>query len=118
MALLKKSNIWGKLTADQQSSVLGSNGISDIAPIKVGTENELVRTLDLTPLSSWSDKSAALPGRFSAALAQAGKFLEPKLQQVRLTSETLKTADEVKQWLSEKERELLEKLKAGPVIVS
>jgi hypothetical protein len=51
-------------------------------------------------------------------LAQAGKLLEPKLQQVRLTSGTLKTPEDVKQWLSKKEDELLEKLKAGPVIVS
>jgi hypothetical protein len=118
MSLLTKSDVWTKLTADQQASVLSSNGITDIAAIKVGTDDELLRTLDSTPLSSWGDKSAAIPGRFSAALAQAGKLLEPKLQQVRLTSGTLKTPEDVKQWLSEKENELLEKLKAGPVIVS
>jgi hypothetical protein len=76
-----------------------------------------LRTLDSTPLSSWGDKSAAIPGRFSAALAQAGKLLEPKLQQVRLTSGTLRTPDDVKQWLSEQERIIVEKLKSGPVIV-
>ncbi len=118
MALLTKSDVWSKLATDQQASVLGSNGITDVSPIKVGTDDELLRTLDSTPLSSWADKSAALPGRFLAALAQAGKLLEPKLQQVRLTSGTLKTPEDVKQWLSEKENELLEKLKAGPVIVS
>ncbi len=118
MALLTKSDVWGRLSTEHQSSVLSSNGITDITSIKVGTDDELVRALDSTSLSSWSDKSAALSGRFSAALAQAGKMLEPKLQQVRLTSGTLKTPDEVKQWLNEKEHELLEKLKAGPVIVS
>ena len=118
MALLPKSDVWTKLTADQQACVLSSNGITDIAAIKVGTDDELLRTLDSTPLSSWGDKSAAIPGRFSAALAQAGKLLEPKLQQVRLTSGTLRTPDDVKQWLSEQERIIVEKLKSGPVIVS
>jgi hypothetical protein len=118
MSMLTKSDVWSMLTADQQSSVLSSNGIADVAAIKVGTDDELLRTLDSTPLSSWGDKSAAIPGRFSAALAQAGKLLVPKLQQVRLSSGTLKTPEDVKQWLSEKEGELLEKLKAGPVIVS
>lgn len=118
MSLLTKSDVWTRLTAEQQSIVLSSNGITDVAAIKVGTDDELLRTLDLTPLSSWADKSAAIPGRFSAALAQAGRLLEPKLQQVRLTSGTLKTPEDVKHWLSEKENELLEKLKAGPVIVS
>ena len=118
MSLLTKSDVWTKLTADQQSSVLSSNGITDVATIKVGTDDELLRTLDSTPLSSWADKSAAIPGRFSAAIAQAGKLLEPKLQQVRLTSGTLKTPEDVKQWLSEKEKIIVEKLKSGPVIVS
>jgi hypothetical protein len=39
------------------------------------------------------------------------------LQQVRLTSGTLRTPDDVKQWLSEQERIIVEKLKSGPVIV-
>lgn len=118
MSLLTKSDVWTKLKADQQLSVLSSNGITDVAAIKVGTDDELLRTLDSTPFSSWGDKSAAIPGRFSAALAQAGKLLEPKLQQVRLTSGTLKTPEDVTQWLSEKENELLEKLKLGPVIIN
>jgi len=117
MSLLTKSEVWTKLRADQHSSILSSNGIADVAAINVGTDDELLQTLDSTPLSSWGDRSAAIPGRFSAALAQAGKMLEPKLQQVRLTSGTLKTPEDVKQWLSEKENELLEKLKSGPVIV-
>jgi len=117
-ALLAKSDVWGKLSKEQQASVLGSNGIAEIAPIKVGTDEELIRTLDSTPLSSLADKSAALAGRFSAAVAQAGKMLEPKLQQVRLTSGTLKTQDDVKQWLSEQECVLIAKLKEGPVVIS
>lgn len=117
MSLLNKSDVWTKLTAEQKSSVLSSNGITDVAAIKVGTDEELLRTLDSTPLSSWADKAAAIPGRFSAALAHAGKLFEPKLQQVRLTSGTLRTPDDVKQWLSEQERIIVEKLKSGPVIV-
>ena len=118
MSLLTKSDVWTKLTADQQSSVLSFSGIKDVMTIKVGTDDELLRTLDSTPLSSWADKSAAILGRFSSAMAQAGKLLEPKLQQVRLTSGTLKTPEDVKHWLSEKEKIIMEKLKSGPVIVS
>ena len=118
MTSLTQSDVWGKLTADQRSNVLSSNGITEVGAIKVGTDEELIRTLDSTPLSSLADKSAALPGRYSAALAQAGKLLEPKLQQVRLTSGTLKTPEDVKHWLGEQERTILEKLKSGPVIIS
>lgn len=118
MAILCKSDVWSKLSPEQQTDVLSSNGIKDIAAIKVGSDGELLGLLDSTPLSSWSDKCAALPGRFSNALAQAGKMLEPKLQQVRLTSVTLKTPEDVKQWLSQQEDLLIEKLKLGPVIIN
>lgn len=117
MSLLTKSDVWTKLTAEQQSSVLNSNGITDVAAIKVGTDDELLRTLDSTPLSSWADKSAAIPGRFSAALAQAGKLLEPKLQQVRLSSSVIKDQEELKEWLRQKEEELTSKLKLGPIVI-
>jgi hypothetical protein len=117
MSMLTKSDVWSKLTAEQQSSVLSANGITDISAIKVGTDEELLRTLDSTPLSSWADKSAAIPSRFTAALAQAGKLLEPKLQQVRLSSSVIKNEDELKEWLRQKEEELTSKLKLGPIVI-
>jgi len=117
MSLLTQSDVWSKLTADQQSSVLTANLITEISAIKVGTDDELLRTLDSTPLSSWADKSAAILGRFSAALAQAGKLLEPKLQQVRLSSSVIKNEDELKKWLRQKEEELASKLKLGPIVI-
>jgi hypothetical protein len=117
MALLPKSDVWTKLTADQQASVLSSNGITDIAAIKVGTDDELLRTLDSTPLSSWGDKSAAIPGRFSAALAQAGKLLEPKLQRIQLSSNVIKTEDELRAWLQHQGEELSAKLTLGPIVI-
>lgn len=117
MSLLTKSDVWTKLTADQQASVLSSNGITDIAAIKVGNDEELLRTLDSTPLTSWGDKSAAIPGRFSAALAQAGKLLEPKLQRIQLSSNVIKTEDELKAWLQHEGEELSAKLTLGPIVI-
>jgi gluconate kinase len=47
----------------------------------------------------------------------AAKLLEPKTQRVHLTSGTLKTDQDVKEWLTETEKELLAKLKTGPVVI-
>ena len=117
MSLLPKSDVWTKLTADQQSGALSSNGIIDVSAIKVGTDDELLRTLDSTPLSSWGDKSAAIPGRFSAALAHAGKLLEPKLQRIQLSSNVIKTEDELRAWLQHQREELSAKLTLGPIVI-
>lgn len=48
----------------------------------------------------------------------AAKLLEPKTQRVHLTSGTLKTEAEVKAWLAGTEKDLLAKLKDGPVVIS
>jgi hypothetical protein len=45
-------------------------------------------------------------------------LLEPKAQRVHLTSGTLKTEQEVGAWLADTERDLIAKLKSGPVVIS
>jgi len=46
------------------------------------------------------------------------KLLEPKTQHVHLTSGTLKTEQDVKDWLAEQEKVLLEKVKKNPIVIS
>ena len=96
---------------------MGSEGIHEVPSIAVGSDEELLRTLDATPLTSWKDKTDALSSRFASAKARAAKYLEPKLQRLRLSSGTLKTPDDVKTWLTEQEAVITEKLKDGPVVI-
>ena len=98
---LGKSTAWPKLDADKKKELLSGEGLSVIPTISVGTDDDLIRTLDSTPLSSWKDKTDALAVRFSSVSAKAAKLLEPKLQRVHLTSGTLKSDEEVKKWLAE-----------------
>lgn len=118
MQSLQASEAWSKIAESQRKEILATNGVVEGAAVSVGNDDELLRTLDATPLSSWKDKTDALVNRFTKAITQAGKLIEPKLQRVHLTSGTLKTAEEVKQWLSDQESELVEKLKNGPIVIS
>jgi hypothetical protein len=59
-----------------------------------------------------------LPQQFVNAALRAAKLLEPKTQHVHLTSSTLKTTEDVKEWVSKTEQGLLSKLKDGPVVIS
>jgi len=58
------------------------------------------------------------PQQFARAAMAAAKLLEPQIQPVHLTSGTLKTEQDVKTWLADVERDLLDKLKNGPVVIS
>ena len=117
-AALEKTDAWQKISAAQRTTILAEEGIADVPTIDVGTDDALLSTLDITPLSSWKDKADALPSRFANAAMKAAKLLEPKTQQVRLTSGTLKTPDEVKAWIAAQEKTLLAKVAEGPIIVA
>lgn len=118
MRILTTSDIWKKLSTDQQERILGDEGVESVPPLSIGTEAELVRTLEQTPLPVWKAKTDALRQQFTRAAQTAARLLEPKTQYVHLKSGTLRTEEDVKAWLVEKERELLAKLSDGPVVIS
>ena len=69
-------------------------------------------------LDAWRIRTAALPQLFAEARIQVDKLVEPKTHHVKLGSATLRTPEEVKDWVTKTEQELLEQLKQGPIVVS
>jgi len=118
MNFLESSNSWKKLKPDQKKNILSQEGIDTIPSLAIGSEAELIRSLDHTALSSWKTKTDALPQQFARAAMSAAKLLEPEIQRIHLISGTLKTEREVRSWLETTEKDLLAKLKKGPVMIS
>jgi hypothetical protein len=118
MAALTASDNWKKLKADQQKQILAAEDIADVPALAVGSEADLIRTLEQTALPAWKTKTDALPQQFARAAIGAAKLLEPKTQRVHLSSGTLKTEQDVKTWLATTEKDLTAKLKTGPIVIS
>jgi hypothetical protein len=118
MAVLTTSDNWKKLKEAQRKTILADEGIDEMPALSVGSEADLIRTLEQTALPAWKTKTDALPQQFVRAAMAAAKLLEPKTQQVHLSSGTLKTDAEVKGWLAGAEKDLLAKLKKGPIVIS
>ncbi len=118
MAALTASENWKKLRADQREQILADEDIDTLPALAVGSEADLIRALEQTSLPAWKTKADALPQQFARAAIAAAKLLEPKTQHVHLSSGTLKTDQEVKAWLTDTEKDLLAKLKKGPVVIS
>lgn len=118
MTALAGSDNWRKLTETQRSQILTEEAIATLPPLAVGSEAELIRSLEQTGLPAWKTKTDALPQQFARAAVAAAKLLEPKTQRVHLTSGTLKTPADVKGWLAATESDLLSKLANGPVVIS
>lgn len=110
-------DVWGKISDGQRQTILNEEDIAGVPELVVGNDDDLLAALENTSIGLWQEKTAALPTRFSNAAQKASKLLEPKTQHVRLTSSTLRSESDVKAWISAKEKELLEKIKNGPVLI-
>ena len=89
-----------------------------IPPLSRGDEYSLLRILEETSLPNWKTKIDALPQQFSNAAFAAAMLLEPKTQNIKLTSGTLKTEDDIKSWVKDVENDLLTKIKDSPIVIS
>ena len=58
-----------------------------------------------------------MPQRFSRALDEASRLLEPKAHRVVLPSATIHNGTELDQWLAGARTQVEDKLKDGPVIL-
>jgi hypothetical protein len=118
MGELTASDNWKKLKAQQQKQILEAEGVAEVPALSVGSEADLIPMLEQTPLRAWKTRTDALPEQFARAVMAAAKLLEPKTQRVHLASRTLKNEQDVKAWLADTEKDLLAKLKDGPVVIS
>lgn len=117
MKRLTSNETWKRLTEEKWAEILNRQGISDVPEIRVGTEQELLASLAESSLQSWATLCDALPQRFTRALEEATKYLEPKAVRVILPPVTIHNEEELRTWLDEVETKLREQLGKGPVIV-
>ena len=118
MSLLTKSEVWQQLESTQQDKCLTDEHLSRAGELTLGDGNSLLRSLEKTSALSWGTKTNALPQQFAHVALAAAKLLEPTTHNIRLTSVTLRTQEDVHEWLRETEKNLLEQIKQGPVIIS
>lgn len=119
MRLLEQDENWSKLSEEQRHGLLAEEKLTVVPEISTGTTHDVLTTLRGMPLGTWSDRCAALPGRFDKVRLNAAELMEPQAVYVKIPARTLKNADDVKAWLSELEKLLLDKLEEGegPLVI-
>jgi hypothetical protein len=114
---LEGMEIWKRITPQQQAEILNHQGISGVPEVRVGTEAELLDSLEEISLEDWATRRDALSQRFQNALTEAAKLLEPQAIRVDLPSATLHSEEELRDWIQQVEKRLREELKKGPIII-
>ena len=114
---LSAAESWRKIDQADRDRILEILHIEKVSKGATGAEQEVLASLQRISLDGWRTRTAALPQLFADARIQADKLVEPKTHHVKLDSATLRTPDEVKAWVAKTERELLEKIKQGPIVI-
>jgi hypothetical protein len=114
---LEQDANWQKLEPEQRYELLSRQGLTmaQKPQIKVQTDDDIIATLSRVSVSSLRDRVVAMPSRFQQAQQDAAKLMEPQVTFVSLPRRTLKTPDDVSQWVSDVHQQLLHALQKGPV---
>ena len=98
---------WQQIEQAQRDGILAQLHIKAATVGTLGTEQEVLSSLQRASLEDWRTRTAALPQLFANARSEADRFVEPKTRHVKLASDTLRTEDDVRAWARKTERELV-----------
>ena len=115
---LEAAESWQKIEQSDRDQILKGMNIAKASKGNIGTEQEVLESLERISLEAWRIRTAALPQLFAEARIQADKLVEPKTHHLKLRSATLRTPEEVRDWVATTEQVLLKQLKQGPIVVS
>ena len=117
-AQLGKDTAWNKLDSKQQDQLIRQENFQRISKPQLGSEKDVLSALEKMSLDDWKNITDALTKRFDNLRAAAIKLTEPQAVQVSLPSKTLKTEQEVDEYLDSAKGEIMKHIKAGkPVII-
>ena len=119
MQRLDADSNWQQLEPEQRNLLLSEQRLtlSDRPTVTVQSASDVLATLELYSLSMFTDRVAALPGRFDNVAVRAAELCEPEIQFVNVSRPTLKTDDEIDAWAEEVKSQLKAALAKGPVSI-
>jgi hypothetical protein len=108
---------WQTLDGSTRKEILTKVGLLPPNEPVIKTDEELLQELDRQTLAARADTVAAVPERITQALAEAAHRLKPQARRVMVRRAMLETTEDVRAWLAEHERKLIEEIKHGPVVI-
>ncbi|HET6385469.1 MAG TPA: BREX system P-loop protein BrxC [Armatimonadota bacterium] len=117
LSSLLDSGAWNSLSKADRDSIRDRYELGPEPELKVGTDRDLLSALDSRSLARWEERIAALPHRIARARLDAEKMTQPNTVPLELPHATLRTVDEVDQYLKDARELLLNAIKGGTGVV-
>lgn len=114
---LAASDLWNRLSDEQRATLTTTCQLTPPPKAAIGTDEEILAALQQCNLADRRNLLDAVPQRFSRALEEASKLLEPAAVRLTLPAATIKNTDDLNTWLADVRTQVEEQLKSGPVIL-
>jgi hypothetical protein len=118
IASLNEGSTWSAIPESERKRIAADVGLTAPPKIDTSSDEALLASLDSKSLATLRAEADAVSGRMQRALELAARYLEPKVQTIRLERTTLRSPEDVREWLDRQEQTLLTAVEAGPVMVS
>ncbi len=115
-ARLKADEAWGKITPEKKHEFLAAQGLLVRTASDLSTPERIADSLASCGISQWRDITLALPARVDAALQDAAVEIEPKTQSIAIPRRTLRSEQDLDEWLGEVRAAIAPILSVGPVL--
>ena len=92
---------WTSLDSGLRHTLIEEAKLASVAPLDVSSGAKLLEALDAIPLGAWRDRISLIPSRRDQVRQRAAMILEPESVAVTLPSGTLKTRDDLNEYLDE-----------------
>lgn len=114
---LESSSTWKGLDEEARRGILNKLGLQMPPSPELKSEEDLLHELDRQSLSARADAVAAVPERVMQALTEAARRRQSKARRIEIRREVLETEEDVRKWIAEQEKRLLDAIREGPVII-
>jgi hypothetical protein len=108
---------WKQLDPADRDTLLASAGLATVSAPAFGSDSELLKSLDDTPLSSWKERRQAIPAKVAAVRQAAAKKLEPKSVSVTPSPATLRTPAQVEAYITTLRERLMQHVTDGETVI-
>jgi hypothetical protein len=117
-AQIEASEGWSSLDKATREGILESNDLLEPGELAIGSDEDLIGSLDGLSLAGWADRLRAVPARIEAALLELARILEPAARQIRLPRGTLNKPEDVEPYVAAVRKTLETEISSGPIVVS
>ena len=117
LEMLEADTDWNKLSDSQKNQLISKHHLEPLQFPDLATPAQVQDALDACNLNQWNDKTDAFVSRFSAVRRAAVELLQPNVVHINIPRRTLKDEQELKEWLTQVENLISQKLKVGPVSI-